>query len=103
MDANILVILTYLSKTMAIILFGVAIKFIRKYSLERWIKILVNTAEQIYQELDGADRLAWVKEQVSHKYKVDPEELDILIEAFVNEINIQKEQHQINNNIHLKE
>lgn len=103
MDANILVILTYISKIMAIILFGVAIKFIRKYSLERWIKILVNTAEQIYQELDGAERLAWVKDQVSNKYKINPEELDILIEAFVNEINIQKDQHQINNNIHLKE
>lgn len=103
MDANILVILTYISKIMAIILFGVTIKFIRKYSLERWIKILVNTAEQIYQELDGAERLAWVKDQVSNKYKIDPEELDILIEAFVNEINIQKDQHQINNNIHLKE
>ena len=103
MDGNLLIILTYAARIMAIVLFTLSFKVIKEYRLERWIKILVNTAEQIYQELDGAERLAWVKDQVSNKYKMDPEELDILIEAFVNEINIQKDQHQINNNIHLKE
>lgn len=103
MEGNLLIILTYAARIMAIVLFTLLFKVIKEYRLERWIKILVNTAEQIYQELDGAERLAWVKEQVSHKYKVDPEELDIIIEAFVNEINMQQEKQQINNNIHLKE
>lgn len=96
MDDNLLLILTYATKILGIIIFPLLFRIIKEYRLEKWIKILVNTAEQIYQDLDGAERLAWVKDQASKKFKIKPEDLDIMIEAFVNEMNIQKDK---NNNI----
>lgn len=91
-------ILDYVVRIAAIFIFTVAYRVIKEYDLERLVRSLVYAAEK-YKELGGEEKYNWVKSQVAKKMKVDEEKLDILIESFVSEINAQKKNKIINNNV----
>lgn len=70
----------------------------QKYELEQWVKFSVKAAEQIFNTPGlGKEKKDYVKNQVMKKFTISEEELDILIEAFVEELNRVKEIESLNN------
>lgn len=75
---------------MVVLVIGVyAVQFIKQYNLEKWVDFCVGAAEQlaIAGIIDYDERKEYVKQRILEKFKISEEELDVLIEASVEELN----------------
>jgi len=89
----ILLIVEFLIRLIVIVAIPYAYKLMEKYNLEKTIKNAVWAAEQLLKEVDpdGSKRKEYVKRYILDKFKIDEEELEVLIEAAVKELNIIQE------------
>lgn len=84
----VLIILGYVIRIIVLILGTYAIRFIKKHELEEWVKFAVQSAEQVFNTPGlGKQKKEYVKTVVKEKFKITDEELDVLIEAKVEELN----------------
>lgn len=92
MENWLLVAIEYLVRAIVVVLGTYAFAYIRKYKLEKWVKIAVQAAEMIYKGSGlGKQKKQDVINFITSKFKVSKEELDRLIEAAVFEMNRLKE------------
>lgn len=83
-----LTVLDYTARIVFLVLSYFVMEFIRKHNLEKWVKIGVNTAEQIYKESKkGPEKKEYVRNKVKEKFKINDDELDQLIDGVVAELN----------------
>ena len=89
----ILLIMEFLIRLLALLLIPKIYKWIKQHNLEKAIKDAVWAAEQLFKKNDptGEKRKAFVQEHILERFKISEEELNILIEAFVKELNIIQE------------
>lgn len=88
---TILLIVDYIIRILVVVIGTYGLGLIRKYKLEKWIKIAVSAAEQIYKETGmGNVKKEYVLEFINSKFKfgITEEELETLIESAVKELNI---------------
>lgn len=90
-EYTLYLILDYAIRIIVLALGTIAIGYIRKYNLEKWVRIAVQSAEMIFQEIGmGADKKRYVIDFINDKFKwfkLTEEQLDALIEAAVLELN----------------
>lgn len=92
MENWLLVAIEYLVRAIVVVLGTYVFAYIRKYKLEKWVKIAVQAAEMIYKGSGlGEQKKQDVINFITSKFKVSKEELDRLIEAAVFEMNRLKE------------
>lgn len=86
----LMLILEFAIRLFIIVAVPFGYKLIKKYNLEKAIKNAVWAAEQLLKKEDpnGEKRKAFVKEFILDKFKIDEKELEILIEAYVKQINL---------------
>lgn len=86
----LLLILEFLIRFFIVAAVPFGYKLIKKYNLDKAIKNAVWAAEQLLKkdDPDGEKRKAFVKEFILDKFKIDEKELEILIEAYVKQLNI---------------
>lgn len=89
----ILLIMEFLIRLFVLLLLPKIYKWIKQHNLEKAIKDAVWAAEQLFKKNDptGEKRKAFVQEHILERFKISEEELNILIEAFVKELNIIQE------------
>jgi len=89
----ILLIAEFLIRLFVLLLLPKIYKWIKQYNLEKAIKDAVWGAEQLFKKNDptGEKRKAFVQEYILERFKISEEELNILIEAFVKELNLIQE------------
>ena len=89
----ILLIMEFLIRLFVLLLLPKIYKWIKQHNLEKAIKDAVWAAEQLFKKNDptGEKRKAFVQEYILERFKISEEELNILIEAFVKELNIIQE------------
>lgn len=88
---TILLIVDYVVRILIVTIGTYALGLIRKYKLEKWVKIAVSAAEQIHQESGmGSIKKEYVVDFINNKFKfgITEKELDALIESAVKELNI---------------
>ena len=89
----ILLIVEFLIRLFVLLLLPKIYKWIKQHNLEKAIKDAVWAAEQLFKKNDptGEKRKAFVQEYILERFKISEEELNILIEAFVKELNLIQE------------
>ena len=89
----ILLIMEFLIRLFVLLLLPKIYKWIKQHNLEKAIKDAVWAAEQLFKKNDptGEKRKAFVQEYILERFKISEEELNILIEAFVKELNLIQE------------
>lgn len=89
----ILLIAEFLIRLFVLLLLPKIYKWIKQYNLEKAIKDAVWAAEQLFKKNDptGEKRKAFVQEYILERFKISEDELNILIEAFVKELNLIQE------------
>lgn len=89
----ILLIAEFLIRLFVLLLLPKIYKWIKQYNLEKTIKDAVWAAEQLFKKNDptGEKRKAFVQEYILERFKISEDELNILIEAFVKELNLIQE------------
>ncbi len=89
----ILLIAEFLIRLFVVLLLPKIYKWIKQYNLEKTIKDAVWAAEQLFKKNDptGEKRKAFVQEYILERFKISEDELNILIEAFVKELNLIQE------------
>ena len=70
-----------------LIIAGYLIKTYRDDNVIKWVKIAVKAAEQMFEHGMNDEKLAYVTEWVSKKFKISEADLKNLIESAVYEIN----------------
>lgn len=91
MNKDILLLaMEFIIRLVIIAIVPVGVSYVRKYNLQKYISTVVLAAEQLFKKTDpdGTKRKTWVKENILNRFKIDPIDLDILIEAAVKELNI---------------
>lgn len=88
----IMVIVEYALRMIIMAIGFYTLRFIKQYNLEKWVEFSVRAAEQLADVgiIDLGERKEYVKQQILNKFKISEEELDVLIEASVQELNILK-------------
>ena len=89
----ILLIMEFLIRLFVLLLLPKIYKWIKQHNLEKAIKDAVWAAEQLFKKNDptGEKRKAFVQEYILERFKISEDELNILIEAFVKELNLIQE------------
>lgn len=89
----ILLIVEFLIRLFVLLLLPKIYKWIKQHNLEKAIKDAVWAAEQLFKKNDptGEKRKAFVQEYILERFKISEDELNILIEAFVKELNLIQE------------
>ena len=89
----ILLLMEFLIRLFILLLLPKIYKWINQHNLEKAIKDAVWAAEQLFKKNDptGEKRKAFVQEHILERFKISEEELNILIEAFVKELNLIQE------------
>lgn len=89
----ILLLMEFLIRLFILLLLPKIYKWINQRNLEKAIKDAVWAAEQLFKKNDptGEKRKAFVQEHILERFKISEEELNILIEAFVKELNLIQE------------
>jgi len=89
----ILLIMEFLIRLFVLLLLPKIYKWIKQHNLEKAIKDAVWAAEQLFKKNDptGEKRKAFVQEYILERFKISKDELNILIEAFVKELNLIQE------------
>lgn len=79
----------FLLRAVIIVIGYHVVNFIKKRNLEKWVEFCVRAAEQlaIAGIIDFEERKEYVKQRVLEKFSLTEEELDVLIEAAVEELN----------------
>lgn len=79
----------FLLRAVIIVIGYYVVNFIKKRNLEKWVEFCVRAAEQlaIAGIIDFEERKEYVKQRVLEKFSLTEEELDVLIEAAVEELN----------------
>ena len=75
---------------MVVLVIGVyVVQFIKQHNLEKWVDFCAGAAEQlaIAGIIDYDERKEYAKQRVLEKFKISEEDLDVLIEASVEELN----------------
>jgi len=86
----LMLILEFVIRLFVVVAIPFGYKLVKKFSLEKAIKNAVWAAEQLLkkEDPDGEKRKAFVKEFILDKFKIDEKELEILIEAYVKQLNL---------------
>ena len=87
----IMLVLNYAVRVLVLVVGTYAMNFIRQHKLEKWVKVAVYSAEQIYKEVGmGEIKKEYVINFINDKFKfgITEKELDSLIEAVVKELNL---------------
>ena len=85
---TIMIIIEYMLRILVLVIGTYAIKLIKQYKLQQWVDFCVRAAEQIFNEPGlGKEKKEYVIQQVLKRFNISREELDILIEASVEELN----------------
>ena len=89
----ILLIVEFLIRLFVLLLLPKIYKWIKQHNLEKAIKDAVWAAEQLFKKNDptGEKRKAFVQEYILERFNISKDELNILIEAFVKELNLIQE------------
>lgn len=89
MDRTIfLTVLDYTVRIVVLVIGYLTAEFVRKNNLEKWVRIGINCAEQIWNESGkGPEKKRYVRSLVKEKFKINDEELNILIDGAVAELN----------------
>jgi len=89
----ILLIMEFLIRLFVLLLLPKIYKWIKQHNLEKAIKDAVWAAEQLFKKNDptGEKRKAFVQEYILERFNISKDELNILIEAFVKELNLIQE------------
>ena len=89
----ILLLMEFLIRLFILLLLPKIYKWIKQHNLEKAIKDAVWAAEQLFKKNDptGEKRKAFVQEYILERFKISEDELNILIEAFVKELNLIQE------------
>ena len=89
----ILLIVEFLIRLFVLLLIPKIYKWIKQHNLEKAIKDAVWAAEQLFKKNDptGEKRKAFVQEYILERFNISEDELNILIEAFVKELNLIQE------------
>lgn len=89
MDRTIfLTVLDYTVRIVVLVIGYIIAEFIRKNNLEKWIRIGINTAEQIYKDSGkGPEKKEYARKMVKEKFRINDDELDKLIDGAVAELN----------------
>lgn len=88
---TILLIIDYAVRILIMIVGTYMLGLIRKYKLEKWVKIAVTAAEQMHDAgLIEVPKKDYVIEFINNKFKfgITEQELDNLIESAVKELNL---------------
>lgn len=88
---TILLIIDYAVRILIMIVGTYVLGLIRKYKLEKWVKIAVTAAEQMHDAgLIEVPKKDYVIEFINNKFKfgITEQELDNLIESAVKELNL---------------
>lgn len=92
-------ILNYAIRIIVLVIGTYSIDFVRKYKLEKWVRIAVNAAEQMADAgIITVPKKQYVIDFINDKFKfaVSEAELDTLIEAMVKELNLLQKNQNIN-------
>lgn len=90
MPKEVLMAIIEYAVRMVVLVIGVyVIQFIKQYNLEKWVDFSVGAAEQLANAgiIDFNERKEYVRQSILDKFNISDEELDILIEASVEELN----------------
>jgi hypothetical protein len=70
---------------------GYLIKTYRDDNVIKWVKIAVESAEQIFKHGENTEKFQYVAEWISNKFKISEADLKNIIESAVYELNKQHE------------
>lgn len=89
----ILLIVEFVIRLFAIAAIPILYKFIKKYRLDKTVRDAVWAAEQLLKKNDptGEKRREFVEKYVLDRFKINEDELRILLESFVKELNLMQE------------
>ena len=84
----LLTVVEYAIRIIVLVVGTYVIRFVKQYDLEKWVKFCVQAAEQIFNAPGlGKEKKEYVRQRVIEKYHISEEDLDILVEAAVEELN----------------
>ncbi|GEM_PF-1995750 len=85
----LMTIVEYGVRVVVLVIGAYIIEIIKQYNLEKWVEFCIRAAEQLAEVgiIDFNERKDYVRQKVLEKFKISDEELDILIEAGVEELN----------------
>lgn len=93
----LLTVVEYAIRIIILVVGTYIIRFVRQHDLEKWVKFCVQAAEQIFDAPGlGKEKKEYVRQRITEKYKISEDDLDILIEAAVEELNRVKKNEQLN-------
>jgi len=92
-------IIEYAVRIVILVVGVYVIKFIKQHKLEKWVDFCVKAAEQLAEAgiIDKKEKKELVRQKVLKKFKITEEELNILIEASVQELNKLKDKNTVVN------
>lgn len=88
----VLLIMEFVVRLLALLAIPYGYGLIKQYNLEKAVKYAVQAADQILKEEDptGEKRKAFVQKYILDRFKLDEEDLQVLLEAWVNQLNIEQ-------------
>lgn len=87
---EVLMIMIEYSVRMVVLVLGVyVIQFIKHYKLEKWVDFSVRAAEQLAEAgiINWEEKKEFARQSILERFKLTDEELNIYIEAAVEELN----------------